>query len=314
MGRVLKSTLCLAFSLLLAACVVNPEVQVTIEAIDAIGEIEATDVPQIEEALSLYGALTDSQREQVENYDALARAEAMLPELRHELAVEGDSTAPEIEGMEEDTVIEVTCGTAFDLSAYLSERIVVSDDVTSDGLEYRIDCDDILFDRPPGALNTQISGDYPVTLSAQDEAGNIAELHLTVRLLPIHVTRDDPSPVVYDGEFGTISVSRFSRGWFYGNYCYFIVFDVTNNTNEPMRVCLKSALTVINGTQIGAYYFDNFIPPGVNGKMECEVLISDIPFADGEYGAIESSVCLFVEQDGEDYYYIPIVFDVDAVG
>ena len=163
-------------------------------------------------------------------------------------AIQTDKTNPVIEGLEAGSVIEVQCGTQFNLNEYLKDKISISDNVTMDLKEYYTECDEKVYDSISGKVDTCYSGEFPVKLSTKDEAENEGSLDLVLKLNPVHVTKENPLPVVYDGEYGTIKIKDFKYDDKYGKNEYRVIFDIENKTSNDMIVCLGE--TFINDYQI----------------------------------------------------------------
>ncbi len=290
---------------------VDQEVKAVIDAIDGLGEIEVSDIDGIKQARSLYDALTDDQKGQVSNYAALEEAVKQLPTLEKQFAIENDKTAPTFAGLEDGATIEVKGGVEFNLDEYLGEKLKVTDDVTEGQLDYHIDCESDAYDSATGSFDTQSAAEYPVTLVAKDEAGNEGKLGLVVKVVPIRVTKDDPTPLIYEGEYGTIRVKGFVHDTRYEIPAYYLDLEVANSSDKTIVAYLFSSYTAINNQQVGAYYVDNSIPSGYTGVMECEIHDSDIPDGIGEYSSIESLVGIAEAGSGSALYRIPISLDVN---
>ncbi|MBQ6524153.1 MAG: hypothetical protein IJI12_05775 [Atopobiaceae bacterium] len=302
----------LSGALFLCSCGVDKEVKAVIDAIDALGEIEVSDIEGIEQAQSLYDALTEEQKGQVSNYATLEEAQKQLPQLKKQYAIENDKTAPTFTGLEDGTVIDVKGGSEFNLSKYLTGKLSIIDDVTEGPIKYRTDCESEAYDSITGKFDTQSVGQYPVKLVATDEAGNEAVFSLTVSISPIHVTKDDPTPVVYDGEYGVVKVVGFTHDSSYGQPEYHLILEVENKTDKSIEVALASPYTTINKYQVGAYTVVNSIPSGTIGKMESLIDDANIPNEVGNYSTIESKVSFYEAGNDDAFYRIPIVLDVNV--
>ena len=88
-----------------------------------------------------------------------------------------DLKAPVINGI--DSVIELDCNTEFNLKDYLIENVKITDE-TDEGivdynltdLEYKISCDNSVYDEETGKFNTDKHGYYDVELSVKDMSHN----------------------------------------------------------------------------------------------------------------------------------------------
>ena len=74
----------------------------------------------------------------------------------------------------------------------LKIKFLISDDVTVDLKEYYTECDEKVYDSISGKVDTCYSGEFPVKLSAKDEAGNEGSLDFVLKLNPVHVTKENP--------------------------------------------------------------------------------------------------------------------------
>lgn len=116
-----------------------------------------------------------------------------------------DNTPPEIIGLEEES-IEVMCGTDFNLNDYVLENVQGVSDETDDGvkeygladLEYKIVCDDSIYNSGTGEVDTGEFGDFNVTVSVKDEAGNESSKSFELILNPIEIQK---GYYVYKQEF-----------------------------------------------------------------------------------------------------------------
>lgn len=252
------------------------------------------------EAIEIFSDLNDYK----DSKELLEKSQKMY-------AIQTDKTNPVIEGLEAGSVIEVQCGTQFNLNEYLKDKISISDNVTMDLKEYYTECDEKVYDSISGKVDTCYSGEFPVKLSTKDEAENEGSLDLVLKLNPVHVTKENPHPVVYDGEYGTIKIKDFKYGDIYGMKQYYIEFDIDNKTSDDMLVYLTRD-TFINDYQIGAYYTITSIAGGKKGTMESHIYNEDIPQNIGKYSIIESNVGIAKNQEDGSYYRIPIIFDVNV--
>lgn len=251
------------------------------------------------EAIEIFSDLNDYK----DSKELLEKAKKMY-------AIQTDKTNPVIEGLEAGSVIEVQCGTQFNLNEYLKDKISISDNVTMNLKEYYTECDEKVYDSISGKVDTCYSGEFPVKLSTKDEAENEGSLDLVLKLNPVHVTKENPHPLVYDGEYGTIKIKDFKYDDKYGKNEYRVTFDIENKTSNDMLVYLGE--TFINDYQIPAYYIIESIASGKKGEMESSISDEDIPKEVGKYSIIESHVNMSEDMMNESYYRIPIIFDVNV--
>lgn len=103
-----------------------------------------------------------------------------------------DRDAPVISGI--DSVIELDCGTKFNLEEYLIENTDITDE-TDDGsvqyklseLEHTIKCNGDVYNAETGEFNTEQFGNYDVELSVKDKRDNNTTFAFTVKLNPLHM-------------------------------------------------------------------------------------------------------------------------------
>ena len=103
-----------------------------------------------------------------------------------------DLKAPVINGI--DSVIELDCNTEFNLKNYLIENVKIADE-TDEGiidynlsdLEYKISCDDSVYDEETGKFNTNKYGNYNVELSVKDKSHNKTKFAFTVKVNPLNI-------------------------------------------------------------------------------------------------------------------------------
>lgn len=106
-----------------------------------------------------------------------------------------DREAPAISGI--DSVVELDCGTDFNLKSYLIENVKITDK-TDDGivnynlseLEYTITCDGTAYNAETGELNTEKFGNYNVELVVADKSSNKTTFAFTVKLNPLRINNN----------------------------------------------------------------------------------------------------------------------------
>ena len=232
-------------------------------------------------------------------------------ECTHNIAVLQDKEAPVIEGLEAS--VDVLCATEFNLKDYIAERISIKDNVTDNITEYSVNSDSDLMDKGSGRINTQKAGIVSATIVAKDEAGNEGSAAIDVNIKPIHVTRENPNPVVYDGEYGKITVVSFNHGDYFGKSSYRIELEFSNRTDKNLVVYLPQT-TSINNYQVEAYFTYESVGAGKTGVMESYIDDEKIPESVGDFNQIDSEVCIGNYEDLQAFYSIPIVIDTNVIG
>lgn len=263
--------------------------------------VEAQDVKDYETAIEYFN--------KAKGYED---SKERISECEHAVAVLQDKTPPVISGL--DDKIDVTCGTDFNLNDFIAEKILIEDDVTQNITDYSISCEKV-YDRGTGKIDTTIDGEYVVSISSKDEANNVGEKNITLALIPVQVTKDNPNATIYDGEYGVIKVKTFKHGEIYeysNMYGYYVVFDVENKLDEAMDV-YWSMYTSINDYQVTPYYEMISVAPGKKGTAFSYFEDSSIPEEAGNFSQIDAIVCIKTASDEESFFRIPTTFYTNAV-
>ena len=167
-----------------------------------------------EKASEMYGQILEYE-------DAAEKKELS----EHLLKVKNDTTAPKISGIKPNEKISITCGTEFNLKEYLDDNIKITDDVSGEIKEYDISVikdvvDDVteksLYNPASGEITTIVDGMLEFEISAKDSAGNEAVVKMGIELLPVHLSIENPKPVIYDGKYGLIQIQNSQHGYIYG--------------------------------------------------------------------------------------------------
>ncbi len=266
---------------------------------------------EYEKASEMYGQIPEYE-------DAAEKKE----QSEHLLKVKNDTTAPKISGIKPNEKVSITCGTEFNLKEYLDDNIKITDDVSGEIKEYDIsvikDAVDVvteksLYNPASGEITTIVDGMLEFEISAKDSAGNEAVVKMGIELLPVHLSIENPKPVIYDGKYGLIQIQNFQHGYIYGLDQYLITFYVENKTSDPMVVHL-AADTSINDYQVNIWrYLPDVISAGKKGIVEDYIADDDIPDYLKDYPQIETTICLRKdEMDEHSYYRVPLLIDIDA--
>lgn len=239
-------------------------------------------------------------------------AQKHLSECKHLDDVQNDSTAPKISGMEDGAVIELDYGQDFNLEDYMNEILVVEDEVSGVLKQYSFSISEKVMSPDSADIDTTQSGEYPVLLTASDEAGNKAELNFTLKIGRMHITKDNPYPVIYEGEFGKVTLSSIRYGTEAGVTGYYFTFDIENNASTDMVAYLAN--TYINNIMINSYTDMTSIESGRRGSMDSCIMDSDITSEMDGFTQIESNVCIATStMFGNGYVVVPVIIDRDAV-
>ncbi|MDO4978206.1 MAG: hypothetical protein Q4E53_13215 [Eubacteriales bacterium] len=159
------------------------------------------------------------------------------------------------------------------------------------------------------------AGEHNIEITAADEAGNEATYTLVLNLKPVVVSKKNPNPVIYDGEYATITLKNFKHGEIYeysDMFGYSVEFNVENKCDEPIDVYL-SMYTSINDYQVKGYYTINPIAPEKKGTAFSYIEDKEIPKEVGNFSQIDSIVCIKKHNQDESFYRISTTFMTDAV-
>lgn len=279
----------------------------------AVGYFATTNMRVYSKATALYN---DKKYEdaleiyyKIENYkdsrDRIIECEKLL-------AIQNDKTAPVIEYTGDGSVIEVKSGTNFNLNEFLSGKLLITDDVTKNITEYSTKCDKKIYDNITGNVETGRTGEYPVKLSAKDEAGNEGTCELTLKIEPIRVTKEEPNPIIYDGEYGTITVKDFKHGYISGKNEYEVLFDVDNRTDKNMQVAMSAETFINDDYQVKTYHtWQGYVSAGKKGVQDSMIYDEDIPEEVGDVKKIESVIILSEGEMEDPYCGVTVEFDVN---
>ena len=262
-----------------------------------------------EKASEMYGQILEYE-------DAAEKKELS----EHLLKVKNDTTAPKISGIKPNEKLSITCGTEFNLKEYLDDNIKITDDVSGEIKEYDIrvikDVVDVVtgksvYNSASGEITTIVDSVLEFEISAKDSAGNEAVVKMDIELLPVHLSVENPRPVICDGEYGLVQIQDFQHGYIYGRNQYLITFYAENETSEPMIVDLAD--TSVDDYQVGSgRYLPGVISAGKRGTIDNTITDDDIPTDLRDYPQIEAVVCLRQDEMEHSYYRVPLLIDIDA--
>lgn len=168
-----------------------------------------------------------------------------------------DTKEPVLKGI--GKIVEVQCGTEFNLDDYLNENLKINDE-TDEGskdyklkdLEYFIKCDDEIYNEETGNVETDDYGTYDVKLTVKDESGNRATLEFQIFLNPVLVIK---GTYTYpdDGAKGKFSVQ---------GYC-----EIKNTSSQFLKLS-DIRMQLIDKDGVTAYetdmpdYSSEYLSPG----------------------------------------------------
>lgn len=239
-------------------------------------------------------------------------AKERLKECQHLKDVENDTTPPVINGIKEGAIIEVEYGQKFNLENYLSETVAIEDDVSGDLTQFSFSISEQIMNANNADIDTTQGGEYPVALSISDEAGNESVVNFVLKIKALHISKENPHPVIYEGEYGKITLSDIRYGREKGVQGYHFTFNIENRTQTDMVVSLGDAY--INNTKISTYTDLASIEAGRNGAMESNIRDEDMTAEMEGFTQIESKIRVSTSVlFGETYLSIPVIIDRDVV-
>lgn len=232
-------------------------------------------------------------------------------ECKHLDAVQHDKEAPTITGIDSGSQVNVDFGADFNLNEYLSSKMKISDNVSGDISTYNIETQEKIYSGD-GKIDTMFPGDYDVKVTAKDEAGNEGTLKFRLTINPLRITLENPTPVVYDGQYGKVQITSVRYGTEAGTTGYHITFHIENRSGGDLGAWLYYA--AVNGNQITTYHDISIIGAGLSGDMDSNIYEEDLSVA-GTYSEISSSVGIGADAwGGQDYESIPIIIETRTVG
>lgn len=225
--------------------------------------------------------------------------------------VANDKEAPMISGIDEE--IDIKSGIEYNFKDYVADKISISDNVTEEIKDYSVVCDNEAFEQGTGKVDTRKAQELKFTITAKDEAGNEGVFNTKLNIKPIHITKDNHDPVIYDGEYGTIKLVNFTYESRYDSPGYYFDFECKNKTDNSVEYYFASSLTFIKDFQVTSYYIDsNQVAPGKIGQVEFSVEDSEIPEGVGDYDQIETAFCMGNPNEEKSFHYISLIFDTNA--
>ena len=232
-------------------------------------------------------------------------------ECKHLDAVQHDKEAPTITGIDSGSQVSVDFGADFNLNEYLSSTIKISDNVSDNISTYNIETQEKIYSGD-GKIDTMFPGDYDVKVTAKDEAGNEGTLKFRLTINPLRITPENPTPVVYDGQYGKVQITSVRYGTEAGTTGYHITFHIENRSGGDLGAWLYNA--AVNGNQITTYHDISIIGADLSGDMDSNIYEEDLAVA-GTYSEISSSVGIGADAwGGQDYESIPIIIETRTVG
>lgn len=225
--------------------------------------------------------------------------------------VANDKEAPKISGIEED--IDIKSGIEYNFKEYVAKKISITDNVTKEIADYNITCDNEAFEQGTGNIDTRKAQTLEFSISAKDEAGNEASVKTNLNIKPVHITKDDPNPIIYDGKYGTVKLVSFTHGVIYASPEYHWVFECKNMDDKKVMYYFPSTETFINDYQVPSYYYDTpEVAPGKIGQVEFGLSDEDIPEGVGDYNQIQTLFCISYPDEDHSFHYISLLIDTNA--
>lgn len=238
-------------------------------------------------------------------------AKALSEQSAHLYDVSNDKEAPVISGIDKE--VDIQSGIEYNFKDFVSEHISISDNVSEGITDYSITCENEAFEQGTGKIDTRRAQTLEFSISAKDEAGNEAIVKTNLNINPIHITRDNPNPVIYDGQYGTVKLVSFTHGEKYGEPEYNWVFECKNMAEKRVMYYFPSTETFIKDYQVTSYYYDTpEVAPGKIGQVEFGLPDEEIPEGVGDYNQIQTLFCMSYPEEEHSFHYISVVFDTNA--
>lgn len=239
-------------------------------------------------------------------------SKALIQECDHLTDVMNDKEAPIISGLDEN--VHIQCGTPYNIKDYIKEHIEISDNVTTEITDYDVNSDSDAYEKGSGKIDTRDVHEFVVEVTTKDEAGNEASAKINVTTDPIHITRDNRTPVIYDGEYGTVKFMRLVHDSQFGSPAYRFLFECTNKTDATVEYYFGTDFLTINNYQVTYYYSgSDTVAAGKTKQLEFLIYDKDIPEGVGDYNEIQSAFCMKHDEDESSFYRIAVLFDTNAV-
>ena len=266
---------------------------------------------QYEEAAAVF--------EQISDYEDAAE---QLAYCEHEIALENDTSAPTVTGLEEGQTVEVEYNTPFNLKTYLEENISIEDDLSGEITDYQITTNSPEYNLETGELDTTVDGKSEFILTAEDEAKNKTTINFSTYVdATLHITADTEFPIiVYDGEMGTYqinSMNHYSDAASSPEYLEGYVFELEleNKTEKEVNVAIGEAY--LNDYRIYCYMDEQYIAPGKKGIHESVIYEEDIDEKMQDFSVIECKYAIYEPGENKgsvnDIYLRPLIIDRDAI-
>lgn len=202
-------------------------------------------------------------------------SEKLKIESQHLYDIQHDSEAPILSGIENGETIEIDYMEIFNLNTYLADKVKIVDNVTKDIKDYEIIADSAIYDKISGNVNSSNPGDYNINIQAIDEAGNVGKINFTLKVKDIvYVTLENPNPIIYDGEYGKVTLESCQHGYLDGLQQYRITFQIENKSGNTLSVWLYDAY--LNDNRVQAYTNGSQIASGKNGTSYSLIQDDDI--------------------------------------
>lgn len=228
-----------------------------------------------------------------------------------------DKEAPVLsEGLHEgdDFSIYVTT-TDFNPKEHIDGLVQLSDNITpTENLKTEVTSVDGIIGED-GIVDTTVEAKtYSCNYIVTDDAGNELSIPFTITIKNvINITKEHPSQVLYDGEYGKVTLKGIKHGYQRGSDGYVFEFDIDNKSNDE-NLCACISDVSINDYEVDSYHNIESVSPGKKGSMESTIHDEDIPKKAGKFDKIE---CTFYLQTnamfGKTLFQAPLIIDLDAI-
>ncbi len=246
-------------------------------------------------------------------------ASDMAQECGHIIDVKNDKTAPNIIGITEGEVLEIQFNEEYNLKDYLNKNVSVTDDVSGEITDYKINTESTIYDPDNGKIDTKKDGTFSFSLVAADEAENKASVNFSVHIdALLRITADTEFPLVmYDGELGKYTLESIIhyKDWMDApglSEGYYFTIEVYNGYEETVDSYFGRAY--INDYRTPVYHKTTFtVAPGKKGLQSSYIEDEDLDEHTKDFEQIEIEFAVENEKDDEELFVRPVVVDKDAI-
>lgn len=236
-------------------------------------------------------------------------SEKLEKQAAHLYDVKTDKEKPVIHGIKEGEIVDIEFGEKFNLEDFLDEKTTFTDNVSKEIDEYLMETADNIFNSKTADVDTMQPGEYDSNISIEDEAGNKTVVNFVLNIKPLHISKENKYPVIYDGDYGVVSLDDVAHKT--SDDSFILKLKINNTSDVPISAYLSSVY--INDYQINAYTDAKIIDAGKKGNMNSYIYKKEIPEEVSDYSQIEGTIYIASQtMMGDMYAYIPVIIDKDV--